>query len=413
MRPCSPAVWPLLLSLSLSLCLCLLVGCDRWKGQPDDEFADETEIELGDDTSFAGTSAPQPPAAPTAPSSPPAVATLPAQAAPAGAAPAGFAQTGQAAAPGIPAAAATMGAAPTGGLNVGDRIPLVKTIVQELRQPGPQGVLATHSTLQLTFSLIVEEVCRSEPGAPHPRDGQKRLRITYHRVVYSQDLTGNAFNYDSNSPPPKIPLEMQGFHGLKENGFQFWVGAHNRVLELVAFDQFLERCLAQVPPDHQQQIRVNLAATTSADSIFAFIDDSVGALPPEPLQQGTTWVHTRQVMHPLPLSFSQKYTISQLTPELATLSVQGSIAPVSSQGPPLQSPDVVVSVRTGQTQGSCVIERQTGLPVQGNVEQTLQMQVRLAGGQEFEQSKTTVTTIQRSAPNVPAQTAMVRPIPGR
>jgi hypothetical protein len=401
MRPCLPANWPIL----LTLCLCLLAGCDRWKGRSDDEFADDSDIELTDETSLAPASAPQAGPAATPPASligsPPAAAT-----------------PGTAAAPGVPAFPGGLATAPpaapsTAGLNVGDRIPLVKTIVQELRQPGPQGVLATHSTLQLTLSLTVEEVCHSQPGAPHPRDGQKRLRVTYHRIVYSQDLAGNAFNYDSSSPPATVPPEMQGYHGLKENGFQFWVGAHNQVLELVAFDQFLERCLSQVPPDQQQQVRVNLAATTSADSIFAFVDDSVGVLPPEPLQQGTTWVRTRQVTHPLPLSFSQKYTISQLTPEMVTLDLQGSLAPVPSQGPPLQGQPVVVSVRAGQTRGNCVIERQTGLPVQGNVEQTLQMQVRLAGGQEFEQSKTTVTTIQRSASGAAtARTAMVRPIPG-
>ena len=71
-----------------------------------------------------------------------------------------------------------------------------------------------------------------------------------------------------------------------------------------------------------------------------------------------------------------------------------------------------ITVRRGQSAGSCVINRRTGLPMQSRVEQSLEMHVRLADGGEFDQYKSTLTTI-NTVPEQIGQAAETKNTSGR
>src|SRR5579872_5552151 len=150
-------------------------------------------------------------------------------------------------------------------LKPGDRFPLIKTVAHTLRQPAPEGWAISRSNLEMLLSVTVSEIHQPDSGkAPaDPRAGQKKLLVQYHRVRFSQELPGRKkVDYDSDAPVLPIPLVAQGYHGLKDNGFEFWLSANNQILEIVGFDQFLDRCLRDVTPARKQQVRAAMAATS-------------------------------------------------------------------------------------------------------------------------------------------------------
>jgi hypothetical protein len=282
------------------------------------------------------------------------------------------------------------GALPNLSLNlkVGDRFPLLKTITQTLLQPSPQGEVSSTSALEMMMSITVEEI--PEVGE---RQGQKRMGVKYHRVRFAQDLTGKHIEFDSQAPRGPIPLEALGYSGLVGNSFFFWLGPNNQIVDLVGFREFLERCLRDVPVERQQQVRTALAATSGAEGIANFVDDSIGLLPPQAVQVGDSWSTTRQVFEPLRMYISNKYTLRSIDANQAEVIIQGTIAPSAAYGAPDQPVrDLNVLVRGGRCDGTCLVDRRTGLPLQSRVEQTISMQVKLAN-EEFEQQKQTVTTI--------------------
>ena len=287
-------------------------------------------------------------------------------------------------------------------LSVGDRFPLLKIVDQQLRQPSAQGWVTSHSKLEMLLHLTVEEIYRGDPSRtePDPREGQKRFQVKYHRVRYFQELQGRNIEYDSDAPPVPVPLEAQGFHGLKDNSFQFWIGADNQILQMVGFEQFLERCLRDVPPAQKQQVRSMLASASGADGIANFVDDSIGVLPAEAVRVDDTWTRSRHMLHPVPMHIDSKYTLRRITPQVADIDIVGTIIPsanfarTSAAAPAdVKSKDVMVVMRGGNCFGSCQIDRRSGLPMHSKVQQTMQMNVMLAGGISFDQFKTTVTTI--------------------
>src|SRR5207248_1837630 len=79
---------------------------------------------------------------------------------------------------------------------------------------------------------------------------------------------------------------------------------------------------------------------------------------------------------------------------IAEIDITGTVSPSATYGPSNQpNPEVNVTIRGGTSLGNCLLDRRTGLPMQSRVEQSLEMNVRLADGSEFDQQKTTVTTI--------------------
>jgi len=299
-------------------------------------------------------------------------------------------------------------------LKPGDRFPLMKTVEHTLRQPAPEGWAICRSNLEMLLSVTVNEIHEPDRGK-QPADlraGQKKLLVQYHRVRFSQELPGRKkVDYDSEAPVLPIPLVAQGYHGLKDNGFEFWLSANNQILEIVGFDQFLDRCLRDVTPARKQQVRAAMAATSGGDGITNFVEDSIGLLPTTAVREGDGWTRERQVLQPVPMFISTHYTLRRITDEIAEIDILGSISPSATFGQPNQpNTELSVTIRGGNSLGNCLLDRRTGLPMQSRVEQSLEMSVHLANGSEFDQQKTTVTTIKyfpeqgepKSSPGAPA-----------
>lgn len=292
-------------------------------------------------------------------------------------------------------------------LEVGTRFPLQKTVEQILRQPAADGQSTTRQTLDLLMSVTVEQVLPPEPAqaASGATTGAKRLRVKYHRVRFSQQFPDARMNisYDSDIPPGqrRVPVEALGYQGLKDNSFDFWLGADNQILDIVDFNGFLDRCLVNVPQNQQVKVRRFLASTSGADGLSNFIDDSIGLLPPRAVRVNETWSRERTMPQPVPMRISNQYTLRQVTRDTADVDIHGIILPSTTYGQPkvvdkdgnVQEDPVQVSVVRGNCYGSCQIDRRTGLPIQSRVEQAIMMNVRVPPGIEFQQQKSTVITI--------------------
>jgi hypothetical protein len=336
--------------LLLPVCLVCLAGCGWW-GAQSDNGAEEDFADLADDTSSAGSAASQPVVA--------------------------EAKSGR-------------------DLKVGDRFPLLKTVTHTLQQASPNGWVTSRSTLEMLMTVTIEEIHQPDRQHPEldPRSGQKRLQVNYLRLHYLQELPGQPrVEYDSMAPVHPVPQAALGYHGLKDNGFGFWLGPDNQIVELVAFDQFLKRCLNDVPADKRQEVGAALAIP-AAEAIASFVDDTVGILPSTAIHEGDTWMCDRQVLQPVPLHINSRFTLRQIASDVADIDVLGTIsAPVPHGSLNQPNREVRVVIRGGRSQGHCRLDRRTGLPVESRIEQALEMTVRMPDGSEFEQHKQTLTTI--------------------
>ncbi len=285
-------------------------------------------------------------------------------------------------------------------LEVGDRFPLMKTVKQELSQFTPQGLMTSRSELKLLLAITVEQVT--------PKG--KLLSVRYESVKYSHDMAGETIEYDSNASRKQIPDTMRAYSGLVNNGFSFWIGQNNQLVELVGFDDFLKRCVRGVPPEEQQAVLHQMIASSGEEDIANFIDDSIGLLPFDAdggttVAVGDSWTRERQILRPMPMFISTRYTLTELAENYAEVNITGDVTPSRTFGPSDQvAKEVILTVRGGQTFGTCTIDRRNGFPIKSQIERNLTMHVKMAGGVEFDQHKLTVTTIE-TFPQQPATAA--------
>jgi len=296
----------------------------------------------------------------------------------------------------VPPAAALADAAASGTLQLhlrtGDVFPLVKTIHETVTQKSDRGPLHSKTRLQLVLAIRVKDV----------HSDRKQLRVDYRRVHYRRDLGGTGgrsrqwhtvLEYDSAHPPRVLPAEVQAYHGLVDNGFDFWLGPDNRILKIDGFDEFLKRCVAHVPPALRQSVLTRFVKTTGEEGVANFIDDSIGLLPygRGPVKAGDHWTRNRQVLRPVPLAMTQKCTLKKLGNEFAEIEITGEIVP---SGVTPSTYGLKLTVTGGTTVGSCRIRRKSGLPEHSEIHRTYNMIVSDAAGRKFEQTKEARTVIE-------------------
>jgi len=273
----------------------------------------------------------------------------------------------------------------------GDVFPLIKTIDETITQQTEDGPLQSKTRIELLLAIRVQEV----------RDGRKRLRVDYRRVKYEQDIAGETVEYDSTSPGEMIPPAAQAYHGLVDNGFEFWIGPDNRILDLVDFEAFLNRCVVHVPEAQRRDVMTRFLKTSGDEGVANFIDDSIGLLPyrDKSVSVGDQWTRRRQVLRPVPLHITQTCTLKRLDEEIAEIDIQGSIAPAATYGPSDQPQGgLQLIVRGGDTVGHCRIRSKTGLPERSEIRRVYDMLVRYPDGRQFSQTKDSHTVIEVFSP---------------
>jgi hypothetical protein len=274
-------------------------------------------------------------------------------------------------------------------LAVGDQFPLRKTLEQRLTQSGPTGPVTGSSRVDLLLSLRVEEL----------RDGQTRLGVRYHNVRYrEQDLEGRRVEYDSTQLPKPIPPQALAYAGLVNNGFSFWVGPDNRLMDIVGFKDFVERCVQNVPLAHRQAVMAQLSAANGENGVASFIDDSIGLLPVGAagsrtgvaVREGTSWDRVRRLEGPIPMQVALQCMIKSLTEKTAEINLAGAVSPTQQIAP---QHGWKVAVLGGRCLGSCTVDRRTGIPTNSVMQRYVDLQWQMPDGAQLTQRKEILTKV--------------------
>jgi hypothetical protein len=280
-------------------------------------------------------------------------------------------------------------------LKPGMRIPLKKTVQQELSQSSIKGVKKSTSSLELMMAITVDEI----------RENDKKFDVQYSHVKYSQNLDNKSLSYDSAIPNSPVPTAALPYQGMINNGFEFWVGQDNQIKEILGYEQFLDKCLAKIPEAQKQQLMMQIAASSQHDGLANFIDDTIGLLPYDEKAEkngtvvnvGFTWTRRRYLNQPLPITVEQTYTIKEINDKVALLDMTGAVLPTTSLSKETYD-GLNVQIRGGNSYGQCTIDLATGLPTQSQVDQYIDMLVALDGGITFEQRKHILTTVNAYPP---------------
>jgi hypothetical protein len=296
-------------------------------------------------------------------------------------------QSSAAADPVVPTAPAVERASLELRLSPGDRFPLRKVVEQELIQTeAGREPETSRSRLEMLMAITVEDV--TEAGT--------RFAVRYDRIRYARQVGNEVLQYDSLEPPVAVPLELAAYQGMLGQGFSFRIGRDNRIAEVIGFAEFLQASLRDVPEENRSEVLLGVETSSGEDGVTDFVDDTIGLLPfDSPKSPGDTWRRPRDIARPVPMHINTVCTLRDLTPEIAVVDLRGQITPVMSSGVQAVSHENVhLLVRGGGTEGHCVIYRDTGLPKESHVVQTVDMTVSLPGGQQLEQQKRVVTRVE-------------------
>jgi hypothetical protein len=273
-------------------------------------------------------------------------------------------------------------------LKPGDRFPLRKVIEREVLQDAPNGTPQVHRLrIELTLGMTVDAV----------QEGQTRCSVRYNRVRYTHQTPDEVIEYDSASRPAKLPLSIRAWDAMVGDGFTFWIGRDNQIAAVEGFQEFLQRCLSVIPEERREEVLLSIESSSGENGVADFVDNAIGLLPyGQRKEPGDSWRRSRHIGRPVPMHLASEYTLKELTDSIAVVQIRGEITPsttmVETRDP--ASKHVRMTVREGETWGSCTIFRDTGLPQLSKVEHDILMTVHMSGGRTFDQRVRGTTTIE-------------------
>ncbi|MBT5019993.1 MAG: hypothetical protein HON04_14760, partial [Planctomicrobium sp.] len=239
-------------------------------------------------------------------------------------------------------------------LKQGDRFPLRKVVEQELIQDSLAGSTNQISTrLELMFAISVIEKL----------EDRTHLQVRYEQVKYQNRIGDQVTAFDSTRSSSNLPVSFQAYRDMVGDGFTFWIGPENQIVSVEGFTDFINRCLRNVPEAERNQVALGIEAGSGESGIANFIDNSIGLLPyGGNYHPGDTWERPSHIGRPVPMLVNNTYTLKDLNKESATIDIRGEIIPSTTMTSTDEENGVRVTVKGGETLGSCTIFRETGLP---------------------------------------------------
>ncbi len=240
-------------------------------------------------------------------------------------------------------------------------------------------------------------------------EDRTKLQVRYDQVKYSHRIGDEVLQFDSSRPTANLPVSVKAYQAMVGDGFSFWIGKENQIVSVDGFTEFLSRCLRNVPEAERSKVVLGIEAGSGESGIANFIDNSIGLLPYGGAHKpGDSWERPSHIGRPVPMHVSNTYTLKQLDPQLATIDIRGQITPSTTMTASDAQTGVRVTVRGGETQGSCTIFRETGLPQRSHVEQNIDMTVMMSGALQFNQRKKVTTTIEAYPINTASAPARIQ-----
>lgn len=274
----------------------------------------------------------------------------------------------------------------------GDRFPLIKTIEQQLTQQTAAAQASAVTRLQLSLMLEVEQATSEDV----------LFAVRYTRVHYAHNVNGKHTVYDSAAPTGSTPWDAVPYAGLVGHGYSVRIGADHKVIELIGHDQFLQDCLAQVPIDRRQSLTNEIAVRFGDEGVAGFIPDTFGVLPfdgkakpdlASRVQEGDSWKIERQLMQPIPVHLKSTCRVVRVTPTTAEIDIAGRVIPGQTYSSQASGVNSSVRILGGTSTGICVVDRPTGLPIDVQRLEMLNVQVVAPDGTQVSQVKRISTTV--------------------
>ena len=274
----------------------------------------------------------------------------------------------------------------------GDRFPLIKTVEQHVSQQTGTNTASAVTWLQLSLILTIEDTL----------DESVVLNVRYSRIQYAHNVDGRRTEYDSATPAGRIPYDAVPFAGLVGNGYAVQIGRDHTVEKLIGHDEFLRRCMAGVSVERRPALINEVAVRFGDEGVAGFVPDTVGLLPfdedakPElacRVQKGDSWNYSRRLMQPVPVHLNSTCRVVRVTPKSTEIDIAGRVIPGQTYGSDKSEDNGSVQIMGGTSFGKCIVDRATGLPMDVERQELLNVQVVAPNGTRVFQEKRITTTV--------------------
>lgn len=159
------------------------------------------------------------------------------------------------------------------------------------------------------------------------------LKVSYYRMSFSQKndmMPSMNSEYDSASPndEPLSPMAVP-FKAQLNESFEISLDRKANIIDVRGTEEMIDAIVAEILKEMgggaEEQLRASLEKSMSPENLKAAMGQLIVKLPENPVSKGESWEDNASVYSVMRFNSEKKYSVSELTNKMITLSLEGEL----------------------------------------------------------------------------------------
>ncbi|XWN37023.1 MAG: DUF6263 family protein [Balneola sp.] len=214
-------------------------------------------------------------------------------------------------------------------------------------------------------------------------DGKYSVKMVYNSIMINQPMAGLSYDSESATSEPTGPAKAIASVIGKE--LNFTLSKRGEVSNITGFEAMLDSMAANMGFTDEAQVAMfksQMSSQYNAQSMTDQLKRTLIIFPDKELNKGETWSEDQSMEAPFAMNIQTTYELADYDDETVTLNISSDIFTEGDEmnmGGATMTPDL-----SGIQSGTIVIDRNTGLVLEGNMEQLISGIMNMTSPQEME-----------------------------
>lgn len=214
-------------------------------------------------------------------------------------------------------------------------------------------------------------------------DGKYSVKMVYNSIMINQPMAGLSYDSETANSEPTGPAKAIASVIGKE--LNFTLTKRGVVSNITGFETMLDSMAANMGITDETQaamFKSQMSSQYNAQSMTDQLKRTLIIFPDKELNKGDTWSEDQSMEAPFAMNIQTTYELADYDEETVTLNISSDIFTEGDEmnmGGATMTPDL-----SGIQSGTIIIDRNTGLVLEGNMEQLITGIMNMTSPQEME-----------------------------
>jgi hypothetical protein len=204
-------------------------------------------------------------------------------------------------------------------------------------------------------------------------DGLYHVKVTYESITVKREGPQGNTDFDSERDSVAKDPEIQYMMALIGESFNMQLDDMGKVLKITGLDEILNKgldAMEGIPDEAKKMVKESMVNQFGNDAMKKNMEQLSAIYPKGKVKPGKSWKQSREGSGVMSMEQENVYTLDKIEDGKAYIRLSSTVSP--GEGEPVEmGPTKMTYELNGVQEGSIIVDIETGLTLEGTLDQTL------------------------------------------